>query len=194
MKIHLTTKFTAIILFALMQSCTIPNPYQPINNTPNSSTTAGSGSTVNGEQENENDSSGTTTGTTAGNTGGTSSSNGSNKSHNMGMNCMSCHKPSGGEAPAWQVAGTVYDQVLLTPYPNATVNLYTGPNGSGTLKYTIKVDARGNFYTSGNIDFTGGLYPSVTGSTTTNFMSSSITTGACNSCHNTVTMDRIWIK
>ncbi len=177
-----------------MQSCTVPNPYQPINNTGNSTTNTGNKS----DGENENNSSGTTGttsgGTSSGNTGGTSSSNGSSKSHNMGINCMNCHKPGGGEAPTWQVAGTVYDQALITPYPNATVNLYTGPNGTGTLKYTIKVDARGNFYTSGNIDFTGGLYPSVTGSTTTNFMSSSITTGACNSCHNTVTMDRIWIK
>ncbi len=194
MKLKSTILFTTVILLAIMQSCTVPNPYQPINNAGNSTTNTGNKS----DGENENNSSGTTGttsgGTSSGNTGGTSSSNGSSKSHNMGINCMNCHKPGGGEAPTWQVAGTVYDQALITPYPNATVNLYTGPNGTGTLKYTIKVDARGNFYTSGNIDFTGGLYPSVTGSTTTNFMSSSITTGACNSCHNTVTMDRIWIK
>jgi len=189
MKLKSVIPFTAVILLVFMQSCTVPNPYQPINN-----------SATKYDEENENSASGnsgtgtTSGGTSTGITGGTSSYNGSSKSHNMGINCMNCHKPGGGEAPAWQVAGTVYDQSLITPYPNATVNLYTGPNGTGTLKYTIKVDARGNFYTSGNIDFTGGLYPAVTGSTTTNFMSSSITTGACNSCHNTVTMDRIWIK
>ena len=119
---------------------------------------------------------------------------GSSKSHNMGQNCMNCHRPGGGEAPVWNVAGTVYNQSLTSTNPNATVYLYTGPNGTGTLKYTINVDALGNFYTSSATDFTGGLYPSVAGSTSTNSMSTPITTGACNSCHNTVTMDRIWIN
>lgn len=119
---------------------------------------------------------------------------GSSNSHNMGQNCMNCHKPGGGEAPVWNAAGTVYNEALTTTNPNATVKLYTGPNGTGVLKYTINVDALGNFYTSSNIDFTGGLYPSAADSTSTNYMSSSITTGACNSCHNTVTMDRIWVK
>ena len=204
MKINPTTKFTAIVLFALMQSCTVPNPYQPLNNT-TASTESGSNNNNNSENEGSSSNSGTSTGstttgtgttiggTTNGNTGGISSKNGSSKSHNMGQNCMNCHNPGGGEAPVWQIAGTVYNQAMTATYPNATVNLYTGPNGTGTLKYTIKVDARGNFYTSGTIDFTGGLYPSVTG-TSTNFMSSSITTGACNSCHNTDTMDRIWIN
>ncbi len=166
MKNNLTTVLTTVIFLVFMQSCTLPNPYQ------------------NSNSEDENQSG----------FNGISSSNGSSKSHNMGLNCMNCHRPGGGEAPTWQVAGTVYDQALLTPYANATVNLYTGPNGTGILKYTIKVDARGNFYTSKNIDFTGGLYPTVSGSTVTNFMSSSITTGACNSCHNSVSMDRIWVK
>ena len=117
---------------------------------------------------------------------------GSSNSHNMGKDCMSCHKPGGGEAPVWKVAGTVYNEALTNTNSNATVNLYTGPNGTGTLKYTIKVDARGNFYTSGNIDFTGVLYPSVTGNTSTYSMSTPITTGACNSCHDGVSRGRIW--
>ena len=119
------------------------------------------------------------------------STTGSNNSHNVGQNCMNCHNGSG-EAPLWKVAGTVYNQALTATNPNATVKLYTGPDGTGTLKYTISVDAKGNFYTSSNIDFSGGLYPSVVGSTTTSYMSSSITNGACNSCHNGVTRTRIW--
>lgn len=127
-----------------------------------------------------------------GSTGG--SVTGSSRSHNMGQDCMKCHKPGGGEAPVWNVAGTVYNQALTSTNPNATINLYTGPNGTGTLKYSINVDALGNFYTSSTTDFTGGLYPSVTGSTATNSMSTAITTGACNSCHDGVSRSRIWIN
>lgn len=116
---------------------------------------------------------------------------GSNNSHNAGQNCMNCHNGSG-EAPLWKVAGTVYNEALTATNPNTKINLYTGPDGTGTLKYTISVDAKGNFYTTSKIDFSGGLYPSVVGSTTTNFMSSSVTTGACNSCHNGVIRSRIW--
>jgi hypothetical protein len=121
-----------------------------------------------------------------------SSTAGSNESHNMGRDCMSCHKPGGGEAPIWKVAGTVYNEAGTTTYPAAMVKLYTGPDRTGTLKYTLQVDAKGNFYTGGNIDFSGGLYPSVIGKTSTNSMSSPITTGSCNSCHNGTSRSRIW--
>ncbi len=124
----------------------------------------------------------------------TSSTAGSAESHNMGQNCMACHKPGGGEAPVWNVAGTVYNETLTATYSNAKVNLFTGPNGTGTLKYSIAVDALGNFFTSSKIDFTGGLYPSVTGSTSTNSMSTPITNGSCFSCHDGVSRNRVWTK
>ena len=124
----------------------------------------------------------------------TNSESGSNDSHNMGQNCMNCHKPGGGEAPAWKVAGTVYNEALTATNSNATVKLYTGPNETGTLKYTIQVDAKGNFYTTSAIDFTGGLYPSVSGATSTYSMSTPIESGACNSCHDGVSRSRIWTK
>jgi hypothetical protein len=120
------------------------------------------------------------------------STSGSSDSHNMGQNCMNCHKPGGGEAPVWNVAGTVYNEALTATNSNATVKLYTGPNQTGTLKYTIQVDAKGNFYTTSAIDFTGGLYPSVTGATSTYSMSTPIQSGACNSCHNNIVKGRIW--
>ncbi len=122
----------------------------------------------------------------------TDSKSGSTESHNMGQNCMNCHKPGGGEAPAWKVAGTVYNEALTATNSNATVKLYTGPNETGILKYTIQVDAKGNFYTTSAIDFTGGLYPSVTGATSTYSMLTPIETGACNSCHNGVIKSKIW--
>lgn len=226
MKINLTTKFTAIILFALMQSCTVPNPYQPINNPPNSTTsgtttsgTTNNGNVVNGEKENDNENGSsaattgtgtttgtTTTGTTTGGTtttgtttvgivlGGNSSTTGGNKSHNMGQNCMNCHNPGGAGSGKgiWQVGGTAYNQAGTATNPNVVIRFYTGPNGTGTLKYTLNADSKGNFYSVGPVDFTGGLYPAVVGATTTNYMGATLTMGACNSCHTGTSTARIW--
>lgn len=120
------------------------------------------------------------------------SSHGDTESHNAGGNCMSCHK-SGGEGEGWfNIAGTVYNEAKTAVYPNSTVRLYTGANGTGTLKYTINVDAKGNFYTTEAIDFGTGLYASVEG-TQTSSMYSPITNGQCNSCHGGST-DKIWVK
>lgn len=111
------------------------------------------------------------------------SSTGGNKSHNMGENCMNCHK-SGGKGEGWfNIAGTAYKTDASSTYANVTVKLYTGPNATGTLKYTINGDAKGNFYTTEAIDFGSGLYPVVSGTGNASFMSSAITSGACNNCH-----------
>lgn len=113
-------------------------------------------------------------------------------SHKAGQNCMNCHK-NGGSGEGWfKQAGTIYDELKTTTYPNATVRLYTGPNGTGTLIQTIEVDANGNFYTTEGIDFGTGLYTSVQGNTTTKNMVSLITNGQCNSCHGVD--NRIWTK
>jgi len=120
------------------------------------------------------------------------STTGSDESHNSGQNCMNCHKPGADEAPIWNVGGTIYNEALTNINPNATVKLYTGPSGTGTLKYTLQVDTKGNFYTSGDIDFAGGLYPLVVGATSTKYMSSPITNGACNSCHTGIQTARVW--
>lgn len=113
-----------------------------------------------------------------------SSSFNENESHNAGQNCMACHK-SGGQGEGWfTAAGTVYNASGAAVSPNATVKIYTGPNGTGSLVKTIEVDGKGNFYTTSSIDFGTGLYVSVTGkSGSVSTMSSSITTGQCNSCH-----------
>ncbi|MFN8321670.1 MAG: hypothetical protein U0T74_03330 [Chitinophagales bacterium] len=120
------------------------------------------------------------------------SSYNSTRSHNMGQNCMNCHK-QGGEGEGWfTAAGTVYKPNLSTTNPNNTIYLYTGPNGTGTLKATIEGDAKGNFHTTESIDFGSGLYPCVKNSANDiQYMSSSITQGACNSCHG-VSEDKIW--
>jgi len=107
----------------------------------------------------------------------------SEESHNAGENCMNCHR-SGGPGEGWfTIAGTVYDEDQNTPYPGATVRLYTGPGGSGTLKATVEVDLKGNFYTTEQIDFGDGLYAEAEGETSVKHMSSPLTTGQCNQCH-----------
>jgi cytochrome c553 len=114
-------------------------------------------------------------------------------SHNAGRNCMGCHY-SGGEGSGWfNVAGTVYDNTKTTSYPNTTVYLSTLPNGRGTIVDTLYGDGSGNFYTTASINFGTGLYPSVAGTNGggVSHMSTSITTGACNSCHG-VSTDKLW--
>ncbi len=117
----------------------------------------------------------------------------SNESHNEGQNCMSCHVKGGEGEGRFTVAGTVYDSLKVNTYPNAIIELYTGTNGTGTVQNTIEVDAKGNFYTTENIKFGNGLYPSVTGSTSSFHMLSPLTSGQCNNCHGNTT-NKIWIK
>ena len=115
------------------------------------------------------------------------------ESHNMGQNCMSCHK-QGGSGEGWfTLAATVYDSLQTSPYPNSTIKLYTGPNGTGTLKHTIEVDGNGNFYTTQEVNFDAGLYPVVSSNNGTNYMSSPIYSGNCVSCHGNST-SKIWAK
>lgn len=111
------------------------------------------------------------------------SSAGSNKSHNKGQNCMQCHTSTGEGEGCFNVAGTLYKADFQTGQTGGTVELYTEPNGAGTLKYTIAIDGKGNFYTTANVDYTG-LYPKVTSpSGASIFMGSPLSSGACNTCH-----------
>jgi hypothetical protein len=111
-----------------------------------------------------------------------------NESHNAGQNCMSCHHSGGKGEGTFTVAGTVYNSSGAAVSPNATVKLYTGPGGTGSLVKTIEVDGKGNFYTTGNTDFGSGLYVTVTGSSgNISKMNSSVTSGQCNSCHGSST-------
>lgn len=117
----------------------------------------------------------------------------STKSHNTGENCMNCHR-SGGSGEGWfTTAGSVYDSTKTSTFPNATIRLYTSPNGQGNLMATIQVDKYGNFYTTEYLDFGNKLYASAEGSSITKYMNSALASGQCNSCHG-ITTDRIWTK
>ena len=111
------------------------------------------------------------------------STSGTSKSHNMGLNCMNCHKAGGSGEGIFTAAGTVYNSTATATFPNATIKFFTGPNGTGNLVYTMSGDNLGNFYTSQALNFAVGLYPAVQGTATTRYMSTSISTGQCNSCH-----------
>lgn len=119
------------------------------------------------------------------NTDGSSSTGSS--SHNSGKNCLGCH--------SFNAAGSVFNQVLTSTYPGATIKLTTGAGGTGTLLATFSSDNSGNFYTNNPISFGTGIYVSVTGTGgTVKYMSTAITSGACNSCHNGTTTAKIWAE
>lgn len=120
------------------------------------------------------------------------SSHNSSESHKVGDDCMKCHK-SGGEGEGWfDLAGSVYNSAGNSVFSIATVKLYDGPIDEGNVINVVEVDAKGNFYTTEDIDFGEGLYVSVMGNEEIP-MNSKITTGACNSCHGKST-DQIWVR
>lgn len=116
----------------------------------------------------------------------------SNESHNNGMNCMSCHTSGGSGKGCFSVAGSVYASDLSTTQADVKIQLYTGVNGTGDLKYTIEGDAKGNFHSTDDILY-DGLFPTITHTNgNMKHMPSALTSGKCNSCHG-VTTDKIWI-
>jgi hypothetical protein len=118
---------------------------------------------------------------------------GESESHNFGMNCMNCHTAGGKGEGCFNAAGSVSDSLLTSHLSSGTVKFYTQPDGAGQLKYTIPIDEKGNFFTTESISV-NGLYPAITGPDgTTNYMSSSLTNNACNSCHGVTTL-KLWAK
>lgn len=105
------------------------------------------------------------------------SAHGENESHNMGNNCMNCHK-SGGDGEGWfTIAGTVFGNP-----GNGFVAVYSDTNS--TAIHTIEIDANGNFFTTDDIDFSGGLFFKIVSQNgVTKTMPQSVSSGACNQCH-----------
>lgn len=114
------------------------------------------------------------------------------ESHNMGKNCLQCHRSGGEGEGCFTLGGTVYDSLQNNVKTGGTMKLYTGPNGTGNMVLSLPVDDMGNFYTGKSINFIGGLYPAVTNKNgVTKYMSSSIPVGSCNNCHG-VSTAKIW--
>lgn len=108
-----------------------------------------------------------------------------------GANCLGCHAVGGDNAYQYSVAGTVYELDLTTFYPDATLYLYSGPDGSGDLVATVAVDGNGNFYTTELIEVgkgKKGVYPAIVGREVGSqpiYMNERADDGACSSssCH-----------
>jgi hypothetical protein len=116
--------------------------------------------------------------------GSMSSSYNDDRSHNVGTACMDCHNSGGTNKYWWIVAGTVFKPDSTSLASNSTLFLFTGINGTGDRVLTLPVDAKGNFYTTGNVSFGSGLYPEVKSpSGEVRFMQTATTNGNCNGCH-----------
>ena len=114
---------------------------------------------------------------------------GDDESHNSGQNCMNCHNASSSseavqEGGWWNIAGTAFKS--SGSYANeGSVELWTGPNRTGSLLYKLAIDDLGNFYTGKIVDFKGGAFPVMIdkNGNLNKAMQSSTLNGACNSCH-----------
>ena len=116
-------------------------------------------------------------------------------SHKTGKNCMECHvKGENGEG--WfSIAGTVYDSLQTSINPNGLIKLYTTPANPDDLIATIEVDALGNFFTTEPVNLENGLFVSVFNpSGKSKAMISPVYSGSCNSCHDGISIDRIWVE
>jgi hypothetical protein len=97
-------------------------------------------------------------------------------SHNAGRDCLACHRDFG-------VAGTVY-RADGSPAQGAVVRLTAAANGGGSVVLSLTSDASGNFYASRSVGFGSGLYTDVAGASgSPRAMTAAVTSGACNSCH-----------
>lgn len=119
---------------------------------------------------------------------------GDDESHNPGQNCMSCHNDNKNEASSegwWNIGGTAYKNNKTVK--TGSVELWTGPDRTGSLLYKLAIDEHGNFYTNKIIDFKGGFYPVLInqdGSFNASMGTKTIN-GSCNSCHDEKPTDRI---
>lgn len=105
------------------------------------------------------------------------SKHGETESHNLGENCMACHK-SGGEGEGWfTAAGTINGSPgdgFVYFYSDTTV---------APVK-TIEIDGNGNFYTTEDLDFSNGLFVKIESATgVVKNMPLKLFSGACNNCH-----------
>ena len=119
------------------------------------------------------------------------SASGGNDSHNSGQNCMQCHTNGGKGEGCFSAAGSVYNSALISPVNSGKVEFFTQANGAGQLMYTIQLDSYGHFYSTADMTLVG-LFPRVTGPTgTQQSMSTGLSSGKCNTCHN-VSTSKIW--
>ena len=113
----------------------------------------------------------------------------------MGLNCFNCHSGTGTGNGCFALAGTVYiDSLGTQTLSNATIKLYSQPDGAGQLLKTIEVDEMGNFYDGSEEGLVGSYYPVVVSSNgSIRKMLEPISKGDCNRCHG-VSTNKIWVN
>ena len=112
---------------------------------------------------------------------------GGGANHNVGNDCLVCHKAGGGGEGVFTAGGTVYKVGTSIGATDATIKLYSNAEGTGTPVVSMTSAVGGNFYSQSSINFGSGLYVRVTSAKGTSSMISPITTGGCNSCHGSST-------
>ena len=113
--------------------------------------------------------------------------------HNVGNDCLVCHKTGGGGKGVFSAGGTVFIAGTTIGATGATIKLFATDDGGGSPIATMISEVGGNFYTRSSINFGTGLYVKATSAKGTSSMISPITTGACNSCHG-VSADKITVQ
>jgi hypothetical protein len=121
-------------------------------------------------------------------TSNTTWKNGTNGSSSMepGQACISCHAKSGGEAPTFVIAGTLYPTGHEPDNCNGTNGSTSGAKvvvaGSNGNSVTLTPNSAGNFSSSTSLP---GPYKAkvINGAGLERVMSSTASTGDCNSCH-----------
>jgi hypothetical protein len=107
--------------------------------------------------------------------------------HNVGNDCLMCHKTNGGGDGVFTAGGTVWKTGTTIGATGAKVELFASPGATGTPVVTMTTQVGGNFYTKSSINFGTGLYAKVSTENGSSTMITPVTTGACNSCHGVTT-------
>jgi hypothetical protein len=119
-------------------------------------------------------------------TSGTTWTGGNEGSGNMnpGMACNGCHVSSGGEAPRFSIAGTVYPTVHEPDLCNGaprSAGVQVVITGSDGRTLTLSTNASGNFYSETSVKTPYSA--KVVTATGERAMTAMQTSGDCNSCH-----------
>lgn len=114
--------------------------------------------------------------------------------HNVGNDCLVCHKAGGGGDGIFTAGGTVYKAGTSIGATGAVIGLYTTADASGSPVATMTSIVGGNFYSKSPINFGSGLYVKITSDTGSSSMITPITTGACNSCHTITGVGKITVE
>lgn len=117
-------------------------------------------------------------------TSGTSWTRGNRGSSSMhpGDACIACHQTTGGEAPSFTVAGTVYPSAHEPNDCNGASGAKVVITDSKGQTLTLTTNAAGSFAQS-NSTFTPPYHAKVTYDGKERAMSAAQTSGDCNGCH-----------